>query len=163
MGIEIERKFLLASDAWRAEAGMGVRMKQGYFSGIPGESPTMRVRIAGTRAFLTIKGRQVDLRRSEFEYLIPMADAEAMLQEFCGSRVVEKIRYTFPAGDDLLWEIDEYFGLNEGLFTAEIELPSPETAFTRPTWLGEDVSDDPRYSNGALSRRPFSCWESNSR
>lgn len=155
MGVEIERKFLLRSDAWRAGAGEGVTMKQGYFAGVPGESPTVRVRIAGARAFLTIKGEPNGLARSEFEYEIPVADAEAMLREFCGTRVVEKCRYTFPAGDGLFWEVDEYFGLNEGLFTAEIELPTADAPCPHPEWLGEEVSGNPAYTNGALSRRPW--------
>ena len=96
--------------------------------------------------------------RSEFEYEIPLADAEAMLREFCGARIVEKRRYRLPAGDGLVWEVDEYFGRNEGLFTAEIELPDPESSFFRPDWLGAEVSGDPRYTNGALSRCPFDCW-----
>lgn len=161
MAIETERKFLLASDGWRAGAGDGVRMVQGYFSGFgsPEEpAPTVRVRIAGARGFLTVKGRPSGWSRSEFEYEIPLADAEAMLREFCGARIVEKRRYRLPAGDGLVWEIDEYFGRNEGLFTAEIELPDPESSFFRPDWLGAEVSGDPRYTNGALSRCPFGCW-----
>ena len=155
MGVEIERKFLLSSDAWRAGAGEGVTMKQGYFAGVPGESPTVRVRIAGARAFLTIKGEPNGLARSEFEYEIPVADAEAMLREFCGTRVVEKCRYTFPAGNGLFWEVDEYFGLNEGLFTAEIELPTADAPCPHPEWLGEEVSGNPAYTNGSLSREPW--------
>ena len=156
MSVEIERKFLLRSDAWREGAGEGVALKQGYFTGVPGESPTVRVRIAGKQAFLTIKGAPDGLARSEFEYEIPLADAEAMLREFCGTRVMEKCRYTFPAGNGLFWEVDEYFGLNAGLFTAEIELPDEATPCPRPAWLGREVSGDPRYTNGALSREPWS-------
>ena len=158
MGVEIERKFLLRSDAWRDGAGEGVPMKQGYFAGVPGESPTVRIRIAGPRAFLTIKGTPDGLARSEFESEVPVADAEAMLREFCGSRVVEKRRYTFSAGNGLFWEVDEYFGLNAGLFTAEIELPAPDTPCPHPEWLGAEVSGDPRYTNGALSRNPWNRW-----
>ena len=160
MATEIERKFLVANDGWRAAAGRGVRMVQGYFeSGIcTAPPPTLRVRIAGERAFLTVKGRPSGVSRSEFEYEIPVADAEAMLLEFCGTRIVEKIRYTFPAGDGLFWEVDEYFKLNAGLFTTEIELPAEETAFVRPDWLGAEVSGNPRYTNGALSRNPYTLW-----
>ncbi len=163
MGTEIERKFLLASSAWRSGADRGVRMVQGYFSSggpSPEPPPTVRVRIAGERAFLTVKGRPSGWERSEFEYEIPVPDAEAMLREFCGPRIVEKRRYLHPAGNGLVWEIDEYFGRNAGLFTAEIELPEPDAPFEHPGWLGKEVSDDPRYTNGALSRRPFSEWES---
>ncbi len=159
MGVEIERKFLLRSDAWRRDAGIGIRLVQGYFETGPGDSsPTVRVRIAGEKAFLTIKGRPSGLVRSEFEYPLPVADADAMLKEFCGERIIEKCRYHLPAGNGRVWEIDEDFGLNTGLFTAELELADPEEAFSRPEWLGEEVSGDPRYTNGALSRFPYSRW-----
>ena len=95
MGVEIERKFLLASDNWRAGAAGGVRILQGYFPRTP-DGPTVRVRIAGDRAFLTVKGAAKNFARSEFEYAIPVADAEAMLREFCGERLVEKVRYLVP-------------------------------------------------------------------
>ena len=114
MAIETERKFLLASDGWRAGAGDGVRMVQGYFSGFgsPEEpAPTVRVRIAGARAFLTIKGEPNGLARSEFEYEIPVADAKAMLREFCADRLIEKIRY-HVSFSGAVWEVDEYFGGN---------------------------------------------------
>jgi CYTH domain-containing protein len=120
------------------------------------------VRIADSCAFLTIKGRtkgEEKLERSEFEYPLPVADAAAMLEEFCGTRVVRKLRYFLPAGNGLTWEIDEYLDENKGLFTAEIELPSPDTPFERPAWLGEEVSGDSRYGNGALSVKPYSRWE----
>ena len=155
MGEEIERKFLVRNDSWRASADRGRHFVQGYFDGGAG-APTMRVRmIGGGEARLTIKGKPSGFRRSEFEYPIPAEDAEAMLREFCGTRVVEKIRYLVPAGDGLMWEIDEYCGLNCGLFTAEIELPSEETPFVKPRWLGKEVSGDPDYTNGSLSRRPW--------
>lgn len=161
MGVEIERKFLLASDVWREFADDGIRMIQGYFAGIPGESPTVRVRIAGERAFLTVKGRSDGFARSEFEYAVPVADAEAMLREFCGDRVVEKCRY-LVAFQGFVWEVDEYFGRNAGLFTAELELDRVDTLFPLPPWVGREVTGDPRYTNGALSRKPFSEWERDS-
>lgn len=155
MGEEIERKFLVRSDKWRAAADRGRHFIQGYFDGGPG-APTMRVRVICDReAWLTIKGKPTGFRRSEFEYPIPVPEAMAMLKEFCGTRVVEKIRYLVPAGGDLVWEIDEYCGLNCGLFTAEIELPSEDTRFVKPRWVGREVSGDPDYTNGALSRRPW--------
>jgi len=154
MAIEIERKFLLASDAWRASAQPGVRMVQGYFPG----PPTVRVRIAGDKAFLTIKGACRNFSRSEFEYEIPVADAEAMLHEFCDSRIVEKVRYLVPF-EGFVWEVDEYSGKNAGLFTAELELESQTAEFPLPPWLGEDVSADRRYTNGALSRKPWLKWD----
>lgn len=154
MGWEIERKFLLKDDSWRSIAGKGVRMIQGYIAG-GGGVPTVRVRIAGDRAYLTIKGKSEGLVRSEFEYQIPVSEAEYMLGNLCGERVVEKIRYVCGR-----WEIDEYLGLNAGLFTAEIELSSADEQFEAPAWLGTEVSDDPAYSNGALSRKPYTMWGS---
>ncbi|MDR0931962.1 MAG: CYTH domain-containing protein [Victivallales bacterium] len=156
MGVEIERKFLLSSDTWRAEASSSVRIIQGYFEIAPG-TPTVRVRIAGERAFLTIKGGVKNLSRSEFEYEIPVVDAEAMLREFCGTRIVEKTRYLVPYAGEV-WEVDEYWGNNGGLFTAELELDNEQAEFAIPPWLGREVSDERRYSNGALSRNPYQNW-----
>ena len=162
MGVEIERKFLLKDQSWRDEVSALPRtLTQGYFLRAAG-GPTVRVRIADNSAFLTIKGRakgEEKLERSEFEYPLPVADAAAMLEEFCGTRVVKKLRYHLPAENGFIWEIDEYLDENKGLFTAEIELPSPDTPFERPSWLGEEVSGDSRYGNGALSVNPYSRWE----
>lgn len=161
MAIETERKFLLLGDTWRQEAVTPPEtLVQGYFPRISG-GPTVRVRISGEKAFLTVKGRQqggTAILRSEFEYEIPVTDAENMLDEFCGGRIVKKLRFTFPAADGLQWEIDEYLELNAGLFTAEIELPAPDAPFPRPPWLGKEISGDPRYTNGALSCSPYSLW-----
>ena len=161
MAIETERKFLLLNDSWRREAATPPEtLVQGYFPRAEG-GPTVRVRISGERGFLTVKGRQqggTAILRSEFEYEIPVTDAENMLDEFCGGRIVKKLRFTFPAADGLQWEIDEYLELNAGLFTAEIELPGPDAPFPRPPWLGEEISGDPRYTNGALSCCPYSLW-----
>ena len=156
MGVEIERKFLLASDNWRAGAAGGVRILQGYFPRTP-DGPTVRVRIAGDRAFLTVKGAAKNFARSEFEYAIPVADAEAMLREFCGERLVEKVRYLVPFAG-ATWEVDEYLGENEGLLTAELELDSPDASFVPPPWLGREVSRDRRYTNGSLSGNPYRHW-----
>lgn len=162
MGIEIERKFLLKDERWRQEVtALPRRLTQGYFSKVPGGT-TVRVRIADEKAFLTVKGRsrgESSLERSEFEYEIPVDDAHAMLQEFCGSRVVKKHRYILPAENGLYWEIDEYLDANLGLFTAEIELPDASASFVMPPWLGEDVSNDSRYSNGSLSTNPYCRWK----
>ena len=161
MGVEIERKFLLKDQSWRQYAvEPPENFEQGYFLRAPG-GPTVRIRIADRKGIITIKGRPGrtgDISRSEFEYSIPLEDAENMLSEFCGGRVVKKLRYRFPAGNGLFWEIDEYLGLNQGLFTAEIELPESDTEFPQPEWLGEEVSGDPRYSNGSLSVKPFTSW-----
>ena len=161
MGVEIERKFLLKDHSWRDRVSDSPRsLTQGYFMRAPGGA-TVRVRIADETAFLTIKGRTKGtgaLERSEFEYAIPLEDARSMLDEFCGTRVVKKLRYYLKGDDGFLWEIDEYLDLNEGLFTAEIELPDADTSFQRPSWLGDEVSGDKRYSNGALSVSPYSEW-----
>ena len=157
MGIEIERKFLLKSDSWRSAGAKGLRMTQGYFDT---SGATVRVRVLDESAFLTIKGRpQSDGVRSEFEYAIPVADAQAMLKEFCGSRMVDKIRYCIEAPNDRVWEIDEYLGDNAGLFTAEIELDDINEPFDVPEWLGIEVTGDRRYTNGALSRCPYAAWQ----
>lgn len=156
MAQEIERKYLVDDMSWKSSVTSSLPMIQGYF---PSSGVTVRVRITGMNGFLTIKGKSDEFfTRSEFEYPIPVEDAKAMLSEFCGTRIVEKIRHYVPAGNGLVWEIDEYLGSNAGLFTAEIELPSPDTVYTVPAWVGEDVSDVPAYSNGALSKRPYSTW-----
>ena len=163
MAIEIERKFAVKNDSWRTAADNGKRMIQGYFSGGP-QTPTLRIRIINdSEAFLTIKGKPGGFARSEFEYPIPVSDANSMLREFCGSRIVEKIRYIVPAGNGLCWEIDEYSGQNLGLFTAEIELPTPDTVFDIPEWLGMELSGNRRYTNGFLSRNPYLSWSGEER
>ena len=155
MGREIERKFLLNSQAWRSQVTKKTLLRQGYLST---SGATVRVRVQEDRAFLTIKGRPKGAIRREYEYPIPLADAEEMLAELIVSPPVEKYRYLVPAGNGLVWEIDEYLGENAPLFTAEIELPSPDTQFEIPEWLGKEVSGDRRYTNGALSRSPYSRW-----
>lgn len=155
---EIERKFLVRAELLPA-LGPGRRLAQGYLS----FAPTVRVRTEvgpgiERRAYLTIKGRGL-VARDEFEYEIPFDEAEAML-EMCQGSVVTKTRHEVPAdgSDGLVWEIDVFDGANQGLITAEIELSSPEQAFPRPEWLGEDVSRDPAYKNALLAQRPFSTW-----
>ena len=156
MAQEIERKYLLKNMQWRDFVTESVRMTQGYF---PSSGVTVRVRIADTKGYLTIKGKSDDFFvRSEYEYSIPIEDARKMLSEFCGERIVDKIRHYVPAENGMVWEIDEYLGENDGLFTAEIELPSADTVYSIPDWVGDDVSDKPEYSNGSLSKRPYSQW-----
>ena len=157
MAQEIERKFLLKSDEWRKTAAPPRHLVQGYFdTGTSG--CTLRVRNDDGQGRLTIKGRPSGFARSEFEYAIPAVDVAEMLKEFCAPRVVEKLRYLVEFGG-FEWEIDEYLGLNAGLFTAEIELPSEDADFPRPPWLGEEVSGIASYTNGALSRCPYSLWK----
>lgn len=152
MSIEIERKFLVVGSAWRE--GAGVHFSQGYLN--RAEDRTVRVRIAGERAFLTIKGRNVGATRAEFEYGIPLADARELLA-LCERPLIKKIRRRIASGGDT-WEVDEFLGENAGLVVAEIELRSENQAFSRPEWLGQEVTGDPRYYNSSLSAHPYLTW-----
>ncbi len=153
MAVEIERKFLLADARWRAEVTSSERLSQGYLGG---DACSARVRVAGERAWLNIKSRVAGSTRLEFEYAIPLADAEHMLAAFCPGRV-EKVRHLVPAGP-YTWEIDEFLGENAGLVVAEIELDRADADFARPAWLGREVTDETRYYNLNLAREPFSRW-----
>ncbi|TCZ63211.1 CYTH domain-containing protein [Roseicella aquatilis] len=152
MGTEIERKFLVAGDGWRREAaGPGVPLRQGYLAGGGGpEAPVVRVRLAGPRAFLTIKGPGLTTR-AEFEYPIPVADAEAMLATLCAPPVLEKVRHRVEHAG-LVWEVDVFGGHLAGLVLAEVELDSADQAVALPDWVGREVSGDPRYVNSNLAR-----------
>ncbi|AOY00944.1 CYTH domain-containing protein [Jeongeupia sp. USM3] len=153
MAIEIERKFLLASDAWRSAVTTSTRIAQGYLCTDP--ERTVRVRLKGDAGFLTIKGKNQGIARAEFEYPVPQADAEAMLA-LCPN-VLDKTRHLLSVGA-LLWEIDEFHGDNAGLIVAEVELDAVDATFERPGWLGAEVSADPRYYNSALSEKPYCRW-----
>ena len=152
MGVEIERKFLVRGDGWKAEAeGEGTPIRQGYVE--TGGGVTVRVRVAGEAGFLTVKGPSSGFARSEFEYRIPAADAAEMLDTLCGGRVLEKRRWQVPAEEaGLTWEVDEYSGALAPLATAEIELPDEAAGFRRPAWLGEEVSGVAKYRNCELAR-----------
>ena len=156
MAQEIERKFLVRSDAWKV-AATGVQMRQGYLSTSPARS--VRVRTAAGRATLTVKGTKVGPRAAEFEYPIPLADAREMLADLCRRPLVEKTRYNISGPDGRLWEVDEFHAENAGLVVAEIELSHEDEAFARPAWLGDEVTDDPRYLNSNLVGRPFTTWD----
>jgi adenylate cyclase len=147
MGVEIERKFLVASEAWRDEVASHSDIRQGYLAVTGGN--TVRVRIKDDAAFLTVKSAGPAIRRQEFEYPIPLNDAEALLALRCG-RLIEKRRHVVPHGA-LRFEVDVFSGDLAGLVIAEIELPDETTAFVRPAWLGEEVTDDPRYANASLA------------
>jgi len=155
MGIEIERKFLLRSDAWRTQVGYSVRLVQGYLA--RGEHSAIRVRIKGDGAELNIKHTLDGINRLEYEYQIPVSDAREILDRVALRPLIEKTRHHVVRGDHL-WEIDEFYGENAGLVLAEIELGDPDEPFDRPEWLGEEVSLDPRYYNSNLSRLPYSKW-----
>ncbi|MBI5463074.1 MAG: CYTH domain-containing protein [Gammaproteobacteria bacterium] len=160
MAIEIERKFLVLNDDWRAAADAGTQYRQGYLSRVTGPEAvrsSVRVRTDGERAFLNIKSATLGIRRQEYEYAIPLADAEAMLAELCVGARVEKTRYHVRVGAHV-WEIDVFGGANTGLIVAEIELGHEDEVFERPDWLGAEVSDDPRYYNVCLADRPYGSW-----
>lgn len=154
MGKEIERKFLVTSDAWRNLAP-GLLYRQGYLSSV--KERTVRVRLAGDKGFLTIKGLTVGAARAEYEYEIPAADAQAMLETLAEKPLIEKIRYKIPYAG-LTWEIDEFMGDNAGLIVAEVELAGEAQTFSKPDWAGTEVTGDTRYFNSNLSRQPFKQW-----
>ncbi len=154
MAKEIERKFLVASEDWRALA-RGTRYRQGYLWTV--KKRTVRVRTIDNKGFLTVKGVTVGATRSEYEYEIPAADADEMLNDLCEKPIIEKNRYKIPLGG-VTWEVDEFLGVNDGLIVAEVELQSEDQSFPKPDWIGEEVTDDPRYFNANLITRPFSTW-----
>jgi adenylate cyclase len=154
MGEEIERKFLVRSDLWR-ETADSARYRQGFLSTEP--ERTVRVRVAGPRGSITVKGKNVGARRAEFEYEIPVADAERMLDTLCKRPLIEKVRYTVTVAPHT-WEIDVFEGDNAGLVVAEIELGNENEAFDKPEWLGDEVTDDPRYFNSNLVANPYRTW-----
>ncbi|APA71182.1 CYTH domain-containing protein [Janthinobacterium sp. 1_2014MBL_MicDiv] len=154
MGIEIERKFLLAGDAWRG-LGQPVLLRQGYLSSA--RERVVRVRIEGEQAMLTIKGANVGASRGEWEYPIPLADAIELLDGLCEQPLIEKYRHRIEHAG-MVWEVDEFLGANAGLVVAEIELASEDQPFEKPDWIGAEVSGDARYYNANLIRHPFSQW-----
>ena len=155
MATEIERKFLVVNDSWRDAVESEAHVMQGYLS--EGEGATVRVRVKGDAAFLTIKGRAQGISRSEYEYAIPLADAEEMLRELSMSPPIDKTRYLVRCGEHL-WELDLFHGANAGLVMAEVELASEDEPFAKPAWAGQEVSDDRRYYNSNLANHPFTRW-----
>jgi len=155
MATEIERKFLLSSDAWRDQATTNRHLVQGYLA--RGDGSAIRVRVKGDQAELNIKHTLDGINRLEYEYEIPIDDAREILDRIALRPLIDKTRYIVPIGDHV-WEIDEFHGDNDGLIMAEIELGSDDEIFERPEWLGEEVSSDPRYYNSNLSKLPFSQW-----
>jgi adenylate cyclase len=161
MAIEIERKFLVTSDAWRAAAHEVVPMAQGYLNDLAvmdsgAMRASVRVRIAGNEAFLNLKSREAGHTRQEFDYPIPVADARALLALCVGGLVDKRRHYVEYSGH--LWEVDEFLGDNAGLVVAEIELRTADEAFVHPDWLGAEVTESTRYYNLALATRPYSQW-----
>ncbi len=154
MSVEIERKFLVQGDAWRGLA-IGRYYCQGY---VPTQGKqTVRVRIIGDQGYLTLKGPVVGISRSEFEYEIPLADAQAILTELCQRPLIEKHRYRIALGETV-WEVDEFLGENQGLILAEVELTHAGQTVDLPVWIGEEVTGDPRYYNSNLVENPFKDW-----
>ncbi len=154
MGQEIERKFLVRGEAWRGLAAP-TPYRQGYLSTVAAR--TVRVRTVGDKGYLTVKGLSVGARRSEFEYEIPRADADAMLDELCERPLIEKTRRKIPF-EGMIWEVDEFAGDNQGLVVAEVELSDENQEVRLPDWIGEEVTGDPRYFNANLIAHPFSTW-----
>ena len=152
MPVEIERKYLVIGDKWKQ--GKPVRICQGYLN--RDKERTVRVRISGEKAFLTIKGMNIGATRAEYEYEIPVSHAEELLK-MCDGPVLEKNRYVVVC-DGLKWEVDEFLSENIGLVVAEVELTSADQSFNCPQWLGQEVTDDPRYYNSNLCAHPFSKW-----
>jgi adenylate cyclase len=154
MAKEIERKFLVKGDSWR-ESAQGSTYRQGY---IPTQGQvTVRVRVAGDKGYITIKGPSVNYSRLEFEYPIPVEDAQEMLEKLCQSPLIEKTRYALE-WNGLIWQIDEFSGANQGLILAEIELNDEKQNIELPSWVDKEVSEDPRYFNSNLVKKPFCQW-----
>jgi len=155
MGIETERKFLLADDGWRNAVRASRHLRQGYLNNETRCS--VRVRATDDRAWLNVKSVTIGAQRQEFEYEIPLADGLRMLDTLALRPLIEKRRHCVDVGGHT-WEIDEFEGENAGLIVAEIELDSPDEAFVRPSWLGDEVTEDVRYYNTSLCRFPYRSW-----
>jgi CYTH domain-containing protein len=149
---EIERKYRVTGDQWRQAPG--VHYSQGYLN--RDKARTVRVRIAGPKAYLTIKGPSRGASRAEFEYPVPLADAQQMMA-LCDGPILRKIRHTLQY-KGLTWEVDEFLDENQGLVIAEVELQAEDQPFERPAWVGREVTDDPRYYNANLTVHPYREW-----
>lgn len=159
MGIEIERKFLLKTDEWKAYVTQTHVIKQGYLqSGLDAsQKSSVRVRISNKQANINVKSAELSAVRQEFEYEIPLHDAEQMLKTLCADKAIEKTRFYVPYASHL-WEIDIFSGDNAGLQMAEIELTSLDEIFEKPDWIGAEVSHDERYYNNYLIKKPYCRW-----
>ncbi len=159
MAQEIERKFLVKNNSFKKDAFKSTRIVQGYLSSVP--ERTVRVRIKGDKGYLTVKGigNESGASRFEWEIEIPKQDAQNLLK-ICEPGVIDKTRYLVKAGNHT-FEVDEFYGDNEGLVVAEVELESEDQTFEKPDWLGEEVTGDPRYYNSMLMKNPFKNWQHN--
>lgn len=160
MATEIERKFLLISDAWRALVSCSESFRQGYLNN--SKRASVRVRIADEQATLNIKGMTIGVQRLEYEYSIPLAEATELLDGLCERPLIEKTRHFVEYGGKT-WEIDEFHGDNAGLIVAEVELDAVDETIALPTWAGKDVSHLERYYNVCLTKHPFSQWSAEER
>lgn len=156
MALEIEHKFLLANNEWRNHIKRSIKYRQGYLSSLPTSS--IRIRVSDNHAWLNIKSATIGAQRHEYEYEIPLADAEELLNTLCKRPLIEKTRH-FVEDNNNLWEIDEFEGENEGLIVAEIELEKTGASFVKPGWLGAEVTGDLRYYNNNLVLHPYSEWK----
>ncbi len=155
MATEIERKFLILNQDWQEYTKSELHIVQGYLA--TNEFSSTRIRIQNDKANINIKSATLGITRTEFEYSIPVDDARLMLDDLCIKPVIEKTRFTVEHMDHT-WEIDVFSGDNEGLIVAEIELSSPDEAFEKPSWIGEEVSNDARYYNVCLVKNPYKNW-----
>lgn len=155
MAIEIERKFLLANDSWRTAVFKSINYRQGYLNSDANSS--VRIRVSDDTAKINIKSATIGSQRSEYEYDIPAEDAHELLSTLCHQPLVEKVRHLVSIGKHT-WEIDEFSGDNQGLIVAEIELSAVDEDFTKPDWVGLDVTEELRYYNNQLSKYPYSKW-----
>jgi adenylate cyclase len=153
MGIEIERKFLVNDMSWKPSRKR-LSVIQGYF---PTSGFSLRVRVQDDKAFLTLKKGRSQISRHEFEYEIPAGDAREMIGLFCGREVIEKTRHLVEY-KGFTWEVDEFHGENDGLIVAELELEYEDMLFDKPSWIGEEVTQDSRYLNACLAKRPYRTW-----
>ena len=151
---EIERKFPVLSDAWRSLA-VGVSYCQGYLTTDKGN--VVRIRTVEDKGFITIKGKPTGITRPEYEYEIPVEDAQELLDTLCRQPLIRKKRYKIPQGS-VVWEVDEFSGENDGLIMAEVELESEEQTIDIPDWIGEEVTGDSRYYNSSLTKSPYKTW-----
>lgn len=160
MATEIERKFLISDSSWRDQADAGTSIRQGYLVDVGPDNirASVRVRIEGDKANINIKSATLDMTRSEYEYPIPLADAEEMLEHLCIWPLIEKTRYDVQH-EGHHWEIDVFDGDNAGLIVAEIELQEVTEPFAMPAWAGDEVTNDPRYYNVCLTSHPYKAWK----
>ena len=156
MGVEVERKFLVANNQWQERISRSLDMAQGYLGGAGKAS--VRVRVAGDQAWLTIKSAISGMSRLEYEYPVPVVEGREMLSRLTGHAIVAKTRYWVLDGQNT-WEVDVFQGENDGLVTAELELEREDQEFDSPSWLGPEVTHDARYYNSSLSRHPYSTWQ----